>query len=85
MDMDMDMELSLLETLDETGHGEWAEMLFQNGVRRFSNLAGIEVGELMQHMRGLAFGEASELIVESRERRAARLQPGAAVGIPIWQ
>ena len=57
--------------LDETGHAKWAEMLLQNGVRRFANLAGFEgVGVLVQHLPGLTIGEASELIFESRERLA---------------
>ena len=56
--------------LDETGHSKWAEVLLQIGVRRFSNLAGIEgVAVLMCHVPGLTCGEASELILEARDRR----------------
>ena len=76
------MEHSLLEMLDETGHAKWAEMLLKNGVRRFSNLAGFEgVGVLVQHLPGLTIGEASELIVESRERLAVR--QSYVQGVPV--
>ena len=76
------MEHSLLEMLDETGHAKWAEMLLKNGVRRFSNLAGFEgVGVLVQHLPGLTIGEASELIVESRERLAGR--QSYVQGVPV--
>ena len=76
------MEHSLLKMLDETGQAKWAEMLLQNGVRRFANLAGFEgVGVLVQHLPGLTIGEASELIVESRERLAVR--QSYAQGVPV--
>lgn len=68
------MEPSLLGMLDEREHAEWAERLFQNGVRRFGNLAGLEAGELMSRLPELPVGTASELILESRERRM-HLQP----------
>lgn len=76
------MEHSLLIMLDETGHAKWAEMLLQNGVRRFANLAGLEgVGVLVQHLPGLTIGEASELIFESRERLAVR--QSYVEGVPV--
>ena len=62
------MEPTLLEMLDERGHAEWAERLWQNGVLRFGNLAGLEAGELMNRLPGLTLGAASELILESRVR-----------------
>ena len=78
----VEMEHSLLVMLDETGHAKWAEMLLKNGVRRFSNLAGFEgVGVLVQHLPGLTIGEASELIVESRERLAVR--QSYVQGVPV--
>ena len=76
------MEPSLLEMLDERGHAEWAERLFQNGVRRFGNLAGLEAGELMNRLPGLTLGAASELILESSDGRAARRVP-VARGVPV--
>ena len=76
------MEPSLLEMLDEREHAEWAERLFQNGVRRFGNLAGLEAGELMNRLPDLPIGTASELILESRERRYMHLHPGAR-GVPV--
>ena len=75
------MEPSLLEMLDERGHAEWAERLFQNGVRRFGNLAGFEAGELMNRLPGLTLGAASELILESGDRRVVSAE--VAEGIPV--
>jgi hypothetical protein len=69
------MEPSLLEMLDEREHAEWAERLFQNGVRRFGNLAGLEAGELMSRLPELPVGTASELILESREREECIFSP----------
>ena len=72
------MEPSLLEMLDERGHAEWAERLFQNGVRGFDNLAGLQAGELMNRLPDLPIGTASQLILQSRARRVVQdLQPGA--------
>ena len=76
------MEPSLLEMLDELEHAEWAEGLFQNGVRRFGNLVGLEAGELTNRLPDLPIGTASELILESRERRVMHVQPGAR-GVPV--
>ena len=76
------MEPSLLEMLDELEHAEWAEGLFQNGVRRIGNLAGFEAGELMDRLPGLTLGTASELVLESRDGRAARRVP-VARGVPV--
>jgi len=75
------MEPSLLVMLDERGHTEWAERLFRNGVRRFGNLAGLEAGELMNRLPGLTLGAASELILESGDRRVVSAE--VAEGIPV--
>ena len=76
------MEPSLLEILDECGYAKWAERLLQIGVRQFGNLAGLEAGELMNRLPGLTLGAASELILESRDGRAARRVP-VARGVPV--
>ena len=72
------MEPSFLKMLDERDHMKWAKRLFQNGVRRFGNLAGLEAGELMNRLPDLPIGTASDLILQSRDRRVVQdLQPGA--------
>ena len=72
------MESSLLKMLHELGHLNWAERLFQNGVRGFDNLAGLQAGELMNRLPDLPIGTASQLILQSRARRVVQdLQPGA--------
>ena len=72
------MESSFLKMLSERGHLNWAKRLFQNGVHQFDNLAGLQAGELMNRLPDLPIGTASDLILQSRDRRVVPdLQPGA--------
>ena len=77
------MDQSLLVMLDETGSAKWADMLLHNGVRRFKNLTGLEgtkgVETLMRLLPGLTFGEASELLIEARDRSSR----AADANVPI--